>query len=111
MVHSLLYLDFVNTPPSYNLDYFHKLVVENGGSFSMNLNDSVTHCIAAEKKGIPLVQNYSFFLFRVLSTYSLDAIFCTFRYQISGSHMPRKDHSLFLDLGLFQAKTSSSFAT
>ncbi|RLM66518.1 putative DNA ligase 4 [Panicum miliaceum] len=27
-------------------------VVENGGSFSMNLNDSVTHCIAAEKKGI-----------------------------------------------------------
>ena len=24
----------------------------NGGSFSMNLNDSVTHCIAAEKKGI-----------------------------------------------------------
>ncbi|VAH35976.1 unnamed protein product [Triticum turgidum subsp. durum] len=43
---------FVNTPPSYNLDYFHKLVVENGGSFSMNLNDSVTHCIAAEKKGI-----------------------------------------------------------
>uniref|UniRef100_I1PPI3 DNA ligase IV n=1 Tax=Oryza glaberrima TaxID=4538 RepID=I1PPI3_ORYGL len=44
--------DFVNIPPSYNLDYFHKLVVENGGSFSMNLNDSVTHCIAAEKKGI-----------------------------------------------------------
>ncbi|KAF2935732.1 putative DNA ligase 4 [Oryza sativa Japonica Group] len=43
---------FVNIPPSYNLDYFHKLVVENGGSFSMNLNDSVTHCIAAEKKGI-----------------------------------------------------------
>uniref|UniRef100_A0A0E0DI11 DNA ligase n=1 Tax=Oryza meridionalis TaxID=40149 RepID=A0A0E0DI11_9ORYZ len=42
--------DFVNIPPSYNLDYFHKLVVENGGSFSMNLNDSVTHCIAAEKK-------------------------------------------------------------
>uniref|UniRef100_A0A0E0PDS3 DNA ligase IV n=1 Tax=Oryza rufipogon TaxID=4529 RepID=A0A0E0PDS3_ORYRU len=41
---------FVNIPPSYNLDYFHKLVVENGGSFSMNLNDSVTHCIAAEKK-------------------------------------------------------------
>lgn len=43
---------FVNTPPSYNLEHFHKLVVENGGSFSMNLNDSVTHCIAAEKKGI-----------------------------------------------------------
>ncbi|ONM14155.1 DNA ligase 4 [Zea mays] len=44
--------DFVNIPSSYNLEYFHKLVVENGGSFSMNLNDSVTHCIAAEKKGI-----------------------------------------------------------
>ncbi|KAL6843747.1 hypothetical protein ACP4OV_026318 [Aristida adscensionis] len=43
--------DFVNTPPSYSAEYFHKLVVENGGSFSMNLNDSVTHCIAAEKKG------------------------------------------------------------
>ncbi|KAK3141578.1 hypothetical protein QOZ80_4BG0335660 [Eleusine coracana subsp. coracana] len=43
---------FVNVPSSYDLEYFHKLVVENGGSFSMNLNDSVTHCIAAEKKGI-----------------------------------------------------------
>uniref|UniRef100_A0A0A9BLA4 DNA ligase IV n=1 Tax=Arundo donax TaxID=35708 RepID=A0A0A9BLA4_ARUDO len=43
---------FVNTPSSYDLEYFHKLVVENGGSFSMNLTDSVTHCIAAEKKGI-----------------------------------------------------------
>ncbi|TVU15844.1 hypothetical protein EJB05_39385, partial [Eragrostis curvula] len=43
---------FVNIPSSYDLEYFHKLVVENGGSFSMNLNDSVTHCIAAEKKGI-----------------------------------------------------------
>uniref|UniRef100_A0A0D9ZQC2 DNA ligase IV n=1 Tax=Oryza glumipatula TaxID=40148 RepID=A0A0D9ZQC2_9ORYZ len=52
LVQSLSCLDFVNIPPSYNLDYFHKLVVENGGSFSMNLNDSVTHCIAAEKKGI-----------------------------------------------------------
>ncbi|URD73865.1 DNA ligase [Musa troglodytarum] len=45
-------LDFVNIPPSYSVDYFHKVVVENGGTFSMNLNDSVTHCIAAEKKGI-----------------------------------------------------------
>ncbi|XP_064949544.1 DNA ligase 4-like isoform X3 [Musa acuminata AAA Group] len=41
---------FVNIPPSYSVDYFHKVVVENGGTFSMNLNDSVTHCIAAEKK-------------------------------------------------------------
>ncbi|THU64605.1 hypothetical protein C4D60_Mb01t28220 [Musa balbisiana] len=45
-------LDFVNIPPSYSVDYFHKVVVENGGTFSMNLNDSVTHGIAAEKKGI-----------------------------------------------------------
>ncbi|KAF3794559.1 DNA ligase 4 [Nymphaea thermarum] len=44
--------NFVNFPPTYSLDFFHKLVVENGGSFSMNLNDSVTHCIAAERKGI-----------------------------------------------------------
>ncbi|XP_058068176.1 DNA ligase 4 [Magnolia sinica] len=43
---------FVNVPPSYSLDSFHKMVAENGGAFSMNLNDSVTHCIAAEKKGI-----------------------------------------------------------
>ncbi|KAK8965613.1 DNA ligase 4 [Platanthera guangdongensis] len=43
---------FVNVPSSYSVDYFHKVVVENGGSFSMNLNDTVTHCIAAEKKGI-----------------------------------------------------------
>ncbi|KAK1275293.1 DNA ligase 4 [Acorus gramineus] len=41
-----------NVPVSYSVDYFHKLVAENGGTFSMNLNDSVTHCIAAEKKGI-----------------------------------------------------------
>ncbi|KAG1326863.1 DNA ligase 4 [Cocos nucifera] len=44
--------DFINVPPSYSVDYFHKIVVENGGTFSMNLNDSVTHCIAAERKGI-----------------------------------------------------------
>ncbi|XP_039131950.1 DNA ligase 4 [Dioscorea cayenensis subsp. rotundata] len=43
---------FINTPPSYSVEYFHKLVAENGGTFSMNLNDSVTHCIAAERKGI-----------------------------------------------------------
>uniref|UniRef100_A0A1D1Z6M6 DNA ligase 4 n=2 Tax=Anthurium amnicola TaxID=1678845 RepID=A0A1D1Z6M6_9ARAE len=43
---------FANIPSSYSLDYFHKLVAENGGTFSMNSNDSVTHCIAAEKKGI-----------------------------------------------------------
>ncbi|KAF8670272.1 hypothetical protein HU200_050807 [Digitaria exilis] len=52
MIFANMIFYFVNIPSSYNLDYFHKLVVENGGSFSMNLNDSVTHCIAAEKKGI-----------------------------------------------------------
>ena len=44
-------LDFVNVPSSYTIDHFHKMVAENGGNFSMNLNDSVTHCIAADKKG------------------------------------------------------------
>lgn len=28
------------------------MVVENGGKFSMNLNNSVTHCIAAESSGM-----------------------------------------------------------
>ncbi|XP_062183911.1 putative DNA ligase 4 [Phragmites australis] len=52
LIFANMILYFVNIPSSYDLEYFHKLVVENGGSFSMNLNDSVTHCIAAEKKGI-----------------------------------------------------------
>ncbi|KAJ6836646.1 DNA ligase 4 [Iris pallida] len=43
---------FINVPPYYNIDHFHKMVTKNGGTFSMNLNGSVTHCIAAEKKGI-----------------------------------------------------------
>ncbi|KAI4376826.1 hypothetical protein MLD38_014541 [Melastoma candidum] len=43
---------FANVPSSVSLDTVHKMVVENGGSFSMNLNDLVTHCIAAESKGI-----------------------------------------------------------
>ncbi|KAF6155627.1 hypothetical protein GIB67_034722 [Kingdonia uniflora] len=43
---------FINVPPTYSIDSFHKMVAENGGTFSMNLNDSVTHCIAAERKGI-----------------------------------------------------------
>ncbi|KAG6469754.1 hypothetical protein ZIOFF_070685 [Zingiber officinale] len=42
---------FINAPQSLSMDHLHKAVVENGGAFSMNLNDSVTHCIAAEKKG------------------------------------------------------------
>ncbi|KAL0734964.1 hypothetical protein Bca4012_011174 [Brassica carinata] len=43
---------FVNLPRSHSLNTFHKMVVENGGKFSMNLNNSVTHCIAAESSGI-----------------------------------------------------------
>ncbi|XP_045789619.1 DNA ligase 4 isoform X2 [Trifolium pratense] len=42
---------FVNVPPSHSLESFHKLVAENGGTFSMNLNNSVTHCVAADNKG------------------------------------------------------------
>ncbi|XP_009359940.2 DNA ligase 4 isoform X2 [Pyrus x bretschneideri] len=43
---------FVNVPPTHSLDSLHKLVVENGGTFSMNLNNAVTHCVAADGKGI-----------------------------------------------------------
>lgn len=100
--YSLSYLDFVNIPSSYNLEYFHKLVVENGGSFSMNLNDSVTHCIAAEKKGIYLCSRSSFsFHNGILNTDSLKYIcMLTFRYQISGSFTAGKDHSLWVDIRL-----------
>lgn len=42
---------FVNVPPSHSLESFHKLVAENGGTFSMNLNNAVTHCVAADSKG------------------------------------------------------------
>ncbi|XP_078439017.1 DNA ligase IV [Wolffia australiana] len=48
--HMMFY--FANIPSSSTLEDFHKLVTENGGKFSMNLNDSVTHCVAAERKGI-----------------------------------------------------------
>ncbi|XP_015162903.1 DNA ligase 4 isoform X5 [Solanum tuberosum] len=43
---------FANVPSSHTLESLHKMVVEHGGSFSMNLNKSVTHCIAAESRGI-----------------------------------------------------------
>ncbi|XP_075077721.1 DNA ligase 4 isoform X3 [Nicotiana tabacum] len=43
---------FANVPSSHTLDSMHKMVVEHGGSFSMNLNNAVTHCIAAENRGI-----------------------------------------------------------
>ncbi|OMO77093.1 DNA ligase, ATP-dependent [Corchorus capsularis] len=52
LIFSNLMFYFVNVPPSHSLDSFHKMVVEHGGSFSMNLNNSVTHCVAAESKGI-----------------------------------------------------------
>ncbi|XP_069142833.1 DNA ligase 4 isoform X3 [Solanum lycopersicum] len=43
---------FANVPSSHTLESLHKMVVEHGGAFSMNLNKSVTHCIAAESRGI-----------------------------------------------------------
>lgn len=43
---------FINVQPPSMRDSFHKLIAENGGSFAMNLNDSVTHVIAGEKKGM-----------------------------------------------------------
>lgn len=43
---------FVNLPPNHSLDSLHRMVAENGGTSSMNLNNTVTHCIAAESKGI-----------------------------------------------------------
>ncbi|KAL3533277.1 hypothetical protein ACH5RR_006798, partial [Cinchona calisaya] len=52
LIFSKMVFYFVNVSSSYSLDLLHKMVVENGGSFSMNLNNSVTHCIAAESRGI-----------------------------------------------------------
>ncbi|XP_021275747.1 DNA ligase 4 isoform X2 [Herrania umbratica] len=52
LIFSNLMFYFVNVPPTYSLDSFHKMIVEHGGMFSMNLNKSVTHCVAAESKGI-----------------------------------------------------------
>uniref|UniRef100_A0A164WZJ4 DNA ligase IV n=1 Tax=Daucus carota subsp. sativus TaxID=79200 RepID=A0A164WZJ4_DAUCS len=43
---------FVNLPPTQSLDSLHRLVAENGGTSSMNLNNTVTHCIAAESKAV-----------------------------------------------------------
>ncbi|WMV37125.1 hypothetical protein MTR67_030510 [Solanum verrucosum] len=45
---------FANVPSSHTLQSLHKMVVEHGGAFSMNLNKSVTHCIAAESRGFSL---------------------------------------------------------
>nr|XP_043622118.1 DNA ligase 4 isoform X2 [Erigeron canadensis] len=43
---------FANVPSTHTMDSLHKMVAENGGTFSMNLNNAVTHCIAAESRGI-----------------------------------------------------------
>ncbi len=43
--------DFINTSLEYSIGELHKLVVENGGTFSMNLSKAVTHAIASQKKG------------------------------------------------------------
>ncbi|GAB2291421.1 hypothetical protein Dimus_025677 [Dionaea muscipula] len=51
-IFSNLVFYFVNVPPDYSFDSLHKMVTENGGTFSMNLNDKVKHCVAAESKGI-----------------------------------------------------------
>ncbi|KAK9735960.1 hypothetical protein RND81_04G241200 [Saponaria officinalis] len=51
-VFSKMVFHFVNVPANHSSDSLHTLVVENGGTFSMNLNDTVTHCVGAESKGI-----------------------------------------------------------
>ncbi|CAM6048477.1 unnamed protein product [Sphagnum compactum] len=43
---------FINMSLEYSIGELHKLVVENGGTFSMNLSKAVTHAIASQKKGI-----------------------------------------------------------
>ncbi|KAK2646210.1 hypothetical protein Ddye_021405 [Dipteronia dyeriana] len=52
LIFSKMVFYFVNVRPTHSLDSLHRIVVENGGMFSMNLNNSVTHCAAAENKGI-----------------------------------------------------------
>ncbi|KAJ8751040.1 hypothetical protein K2173_016221 [Erythroxylum novogranatense] len=52
LIFSNMMFYFVNVPPSYSLEALHKMVAEHGGTFSMNLNTAVTHCIASESKGI-----------------------------------------------------------
>ncbi|XP_052622142.1 DNA ligase 4 [Lactuca sativa] len=52
LIFSNMMFYFANVPSTQSLDSLHKMVAENGGTFSMNLNNSVTHCIAAETRGI-----------------------------------------------------------
>ncbi|KAL2340527.1 hypothetical protein Fmac_008467 [Flemingia macrophylla] len=51
LIFSNMMFYFVNVPPSHSVESFHKIIAENGGTFSMNLNNSVTHCVAADSKG------------------------------------------------------------
>ncbi|XP_054805220.1 DNA ligase 4 [Prosopis cineraria] len=51
LIFSNMMFYFVNVPSSHSLDSLHKMIAENGGTFSMNLNNSVTHCVAADSKG------------------------------------------------------------
>ncbi|KAF7837964.1 DNA ligase 4 isoform X1 [Senna tora] len=51
LIFSNMMFYIVNVPPSHSLDSLHKIVAENGGTFSMNLNKTVTHCVAADSKG------------------------------------------------------------
>ncbi|XP_008451173.2 DNA ligase 4 isoform X1 [Cucumis melo] len=50
LIFSNMLFYIVNVPPTHSLDSLHKLIVENGGTFSMNLNNSVTHSVAADSK-------------------------------------------------------------
>jgi hypothetical protein len=43
--------DFANFAPDHSKDEMHRLVVEHGGSFSMNQIDAVTHMVADRKEG------------------------------------------------------------
>ncbi|KAH7314911.1 hypothetical protein KP509_21G026900 [Ceratopteris richardii] len=47
-----LVFHFLNTDQENPKGHLHKLVIQNGGRFAMNLSASVTHIIAAEKRGI-----------------------------------------------------------
>ncbi|KAJ1378207.1 Nucleic acid-binding, OB-fold [Sesbania bispinosa] len=51
LIFSNMMFYFVNVPTSHSLESMHKIIAENGGTFSMNLNNSVTHCVAADSKG------------------------------------------------------------
>ncbi|MCO5598394.1 hypothetical protein L7F22_052489 [Adiantum nelumboides] len=43
---------FINVESVVSKDYLHRLVIQNGGLFAMNLSASVTHAVAAQKKGM-----------------------------------------------------------